>query len=84
MRLVLLFFRWAERFFMLLVTGVQLLGNGWVIINKLQHSKEKSDMFITSLAFSDLFSALASIVGSYKEEIGRTTFYWPKDIGPLF
>ena len=75
-------FRWVTAGLMGLIITVQVTGNSgiiWLHLIKLEESLTVGRSFIVALAFSDLTSGLSGIVGAYREDLGRTTFYWPSE-----
>ena len=43
-----------------------------------------ANTFIVSLAFSDIISGIGGIIGAYREDPGRTHFYWPIELNYLY
>ena len=65
----------------MIIAIVQLSGNStmiWVLIFRCKLTK--ANTFILSLAVSDLVSGLASIIGGYREDLGRLEFRWPQGL----
>ena len=59
---------------------LQLAGNGILIFIfgfKLRDDLSASATIVLSLAVSDFISGLNGTIGIYRDDLGRTEFYWP-------
>jgi len=55
--------------------GLLFLKNG--VIAKEGKMTSNTFIFIACLASSDFASGLIGIIGTYREDLGRTIYYWP-------
>jgi len=77
--------KWTVRIWGILIFALQIAAN-FVVIWVLLHMKSlsKANLFILSLAFSDLLSGVTSAVGGYREDPGRTDFGLSKGIAYFY